>query len=822
MQAGNGSSKVVGRERLSTRWKTLPAAVAAMLAVAAVQADPVPDGAPLTSGYGYDAEGNLTTVNLPKGVGQTAKRSQTHKYDSLGRRIATTLPAPSSGASSPTLGFGYDGLDQIKSVNAPLTNTKTLPTTYETTGLGNTGKLISKDTGTATSTYYDDGLLKSRTDAASRTFNYDYDGLGRLTSITYGSGTPSLFEYDGGPTAPNPNNSIGQLSKLTDESGATEYSHDGLGHVISKKQTVGAAKRVFTLGQKWGDAGTQSGKLENMTYPGQIRVSYEYDEAGRVKNITLNPVKADGTKPNLTQTIPLVSNIGYTPLSAPQSWTWGSGVAYARTYDDQGRLKTYPLGNPTGTGKALGIKRTVTYDDAGRISGFTHTDANYDQNFAHDGLDRLKQQQLLPGTTYDYDHDLNGNRKSLAINGTLYANTLDTDSNRILKENESGVLTSFSYSLAGDLKTATTGTATTTYTHGPRGRLSSIALPGTAGTVSYLYNGLGQRLVKTGPSSQVPGGARYFMQDEGGHTIGEYDKDGYPVYEVVYLGHTPVAAITQVRTTDANGVLNVQTKISYIYADHLDAPRVIARASDHFIQWRWDQSEAYGNTPANQNPNALGKFEFNLRFPGQLFDQESNLVYNHYRYYDASTGRYVESDPVGLLAGNNTYAYALGRPTGAVDRAGLASLDVVNSWTWLQAKYPELTRGVEIYSSPLLSIHGYADGLSVIPARCIVVAQEYFDRTDLSTADLKSLDQVLTHEVLHIYLADQIGYWTYRANQGDYHKWVYGKSADINAHRYHGKSDPRLKSATAPRLDDYPDSCQCSQSSSPQPNWPNW
>jgi YD repeat-containing protein len=265
-EGGKGS-----RPGLSIRLRAVPVALAALLAMAAVQADPVPDGAPLTSGYGYDAEGNLTTVNLPKGVGQTAKRSQTHKYDSLGRRIATTLPAPTSGASSPTLSFGYDGLDQIKSVNTPLTSTKTLSTTYETTGLGNTGKLVGKDTGTATSTYYDDGLLKSRTDAAGRTFNYDYDGLGRLTAITYGSGTPSLFEYDGGPTAPNPNNSIGQLSKLTDEAGTTEYGHDGLGRVNSKKQTVGAAKRIFTLTQKWGDAGTQASKLDNMTYPGQIR-----------------------------------------------------------------------------------------------------------------------------------------------------------------------------------------------------------------------------------------------------------------------------------------------------------------------------------------------------------------------------------------------------------------------------------------------------------------------------------------------------------------------------------------------------------------------
>jgi RHS repeat-associated protein len=532
--------------------------------------------------------------------------------------------------------------------------------------LGNTTSQTSRDTGNASATYYDDGLLKSRTDAQGRTFSYVYDGIGRPTSITYGSGTPSGFEYDGGPGAANPNNSIGKLSKLTDEAGTTEYGHDGLGRVNSKKQTVGAAKRAFTLTQKWGDSGTQASKIEYMNYPGQIRVNYQYDETGRVKKITLNPAMADGTRPDLTQTIPLVSDMVYTPLSAVESWTWGGGVAYKRSYDTQGRLKTYPLGNPQGTGAAAGIKRTVNYDDAGRISGFTHTNANYDQSYTHDGLDRLKQQQQL-GTTYDYGYDLNGNRKSVAVNGTPYVNTVDTDSNRLLKENQPNTAeTSLAYNLAGDLKTATTNSVITKYNHGPRGRLSSIDLPG-AGTVSYLYNGLEQRLVKTGA---VQGGARYYMYDEAGHTIGEYDKDGHPVYEVVYLGDTPVAAITQVRTTDGNGVTTVQTKVSYIYADHLDTPRVIARASDHFIQWRWDQSEAYGNTPANQNPNALGKYDFNLRFPGQLFDQESNLVYNWYRYYDASTGRYVESDPLGLNAGDNTYAYVGATPLDALDPDG--------------------------------------------------------------------------------------------------------------------------------------------------------
>ncbi|UTW46643.1 RHS repeat-associated core domain-containing protein [bacterium SCSIO 12696] len=62
----------------------------------------------------------------------------------------------------------------------------------------------------------------------------------------------------------------------------------------------------------------------------------------------------------------------------------------------------------------------------------------------------------------------------------------------------------------------------------------------------------------------------------------------------------------------------------------------------------------------------------NLRFPGQYFDEESGLHYNYFRDYDPATGRYIQSDPIGLGGGISTYGYALQSPVMYFDPDGEA------------------------------------------------------------------------------------------------------------------------------------------------------
>ncbi len=114
------------------------------------------------------------------------------------------------------------------------------------------------------------------------------------------------------------------------------------------------------------------------------------------------------------------------------------------------------------------------------------------------------------------------------------------------------------------------------------------------------------------------------------------------------------------------------TDVLYLHTDHLDTPRLATNASQTVV-WKLPPHEPFGTAQAQQDPDQDGiATDIPLRFAGQVFDADTGLHYNYFRDYDPWTGRYIQSDPIGLEGGLNTYGYVQGNPLRFIDPKGLA------------------------------------------------------------------------------------------------------------------------------------------------------
>ncbi len=106
------------------------------------------------------------------------------------------------------------------------------------------------------------------------------------------------------------------------------------------------------------------------------------------------------------------------------------------------------------------------------------------------------------------------------------------------------------------------------------------------------------------------------------------------------------------------------TATYFVHTDHLGTPQVMTDINQDIV-WEADYN------PFGKAIVTTELVENNVRFPGQYFDEETGLHYNYFRDYDPLTGRYIESDPIGLSGGLNTYSYVANNPIRYSDRLGL-------------------------------------------------------------------------------------------------------------------------------------------------------
>ncbi len=525
-----------------------------------------------TTTYGHDNNGNVTSVTDP------LNHITQNSYDALNRLIQAVDP------TNAVTTVAYNGNDLTTGVTDP----RSLATAYTYDGLGNRTSTQSPDTGTTTKTYDAAGNVLTSTDARGMTTTFTYDALNRPVSAAFADGKTVAYSYDQGTYGK------GHLTAMTDPSGATAWSYDLHGRVLTKQQTTGAL--TLTTSYQYNSS---TGKVSTMTYPSGRQLTYYYDATSG----KLSSIKVD----NAT----LISGLAYQPFGPVASWAQGNGKTYARSFDQDGRLAGIAIGGSTPE------TVTLSYDAAGRITGIA---------------DSVAAPKIMNTGTTAFQYASTSNRQTSSTGG---------------------MAKTYSYDAAGNI--ISDGSAT--FTYGANGRLAQVAK---GGTTAYAINGLGQRVAKTGSGATT--GATYFVYDEAGHLIGEYDASGNVVQETVWLEDVPV------------GVLK-SGAVYYVNPDHLGAPLSITDANGKAV-WRWDR-DPYGNGKANENPSNLGTFSYNLRLPGQYYDKETELHYNYFRDYNPKTGRYVQSDPIGLNGGLNTYAYSYGSPVIYKDKNGKEIVGVV-------------------------------------------------------------------------------------------------------------------------------------------------
>ncbi|SIR02135.1 RHS repeat-associated core domain-containing protein [Marinobacterium stanieri] len=511
--------------------------------------------------------------------------------------------------------YSYDSLNQLTSVSDPNGHT----TQYVYNGYGDRVQQISPDTGTTSYTYDSAGNLTGETDANGQQTHYAYDALNRLTEIEdpYDPSQTITLTYDD----PNASYGIGQLTNITGPNTNISYDYTARGLKASVTHVLGGIAQ--TIGYGYNDADV----LSSITYPSGRVVLFQRDAVGNIESIST-------VQGGVTTT--LANSITHAPFGPVSGLTYGNGLTLTNTYDIQYRLTDTQVGQL--------LDRNYSFNGNDDITG-VNREVSGQLVFDYDPLRRLEYAQT-PSTILSWTYDSNGNRLSETAGQSVDTYYVDSWSNRLL-EISGSTQSIYTYDANGNVLSK----GGLSFSYDRYNSLTSVS-----GTVSatYTYNANRQRTSKT-----VNGQTTYYLYNQSGQLLAELDHSGQTKVEYVWLGTQPLAVI---HSGPASAV------VYYIHTDHLNTPQVVSD-NQGTVVWRADY-DAFGQ--ASVAPGSI--LTFNLRFPGQYFDSETGLHYNYYRDYDPSTGRYIQSDPIGLEGGLNTYAYVGGNPLSYVDPEGLRGL----------------------------------------------------------------------------------------------------------------------------------------------------
>ncbi len=627
-------------------------------------------------------------------------------------------------AAQPTV-LTPDARDQLTSVQAA----NNASTSYQRDGFDQVLAETSPDRGSTAYSYDAAGNLRTELNARGITATHSWDALNRLTGTAYTqSGQTSTenrsYTWDanaGGPIACS--NGIGRLCRATHAGGTTHHAYDPFGNLTEARTVEAGIDRSLRFAYDGED------RPSALTTAGNKALATVRDNEGRASQVRAIVNSA---------AVPIVSAASYRGDGQADTTTLANAVALDRSFDSSGApagfaesgvqpagpgggdadIPTLPewglilLGSvlllqmaraqsrgrqssrtlrsawPMGMLAALialvlwfaatpaMANEALQFDARGNING--RTVDGQTSTYRYDRIDRLHQETGSASQTFGLD--ANANRTS---DGSATYTVL-ANGNRLTTRNGVSLTYDPAGNLLGDQTTLNGATVNRTFTYTLAGQLRTVSINGTL-RATYTYNHLSQRTRKV-LASPAPGTPAT--------TLYRYDTQGRMVEEIAA---TPAAAsgisvaagqslITYVWKDDTPSAViyapnspgnpnNAQERIVYLHADHLDTPRK-ATDSQARVVWSWN-SDAFGSTAPNEDTDGNGSTTaINLRFPGQYFDAESGLHYNWNRYYDPRTGRYTQSDPIGLDGGFNTYLYGSAAPTNFSDPNGLTPVGV--------------------------------------------------------------------------------------------------------------------------------------------------
>ncbi|MEU6736622.1 putative T7SS-secreted protein [Streptomyces physcomitrii] len=602
-----------------------------------------PDGS--TESWTYDGEGNCLTHTDP--LGGVSRFEYTH-FDLL---TARTDP---DGVRHE---FAHDHELRLTRV----TNPQGLHWTYEYDPAGNLVTETDFDHRVQRYTHDAAGRLTSRTTPLGHRITLERDALGRLTRKN-ADGQLTTYAYDFTDQLAEAVNADTTVSILRDRHGRVRtetvadrrlrYSYDALGRRTGRITPSGATS-TWTY-----DA---AGRRAELLTSGR-RITFTRDTAGRETSCRIGKAPTAGNATNRP--------LGETPTAAKHEpgRPLGDALTLDRAYDDLGRLTTQTVHGPDG---ALVQRRAYTYRADGNLTAVDDL-LNGTKHFELDPVGRVTAVHARNWTeTYAYDaagnqtfaHWPDSHPGGEARGPRTYEGTRITTAGRVRYEHDAAGRVTLRQKTRLSRKPDTWH-----YTWDSEDRLREVRTPD--GTLwRYQYDALGRRIAKLrmgGDGTSVVERVDFTWD---GTTLCEQTSSSRDLPNPVSLtwDHVGLQPITQNEriTTADRPQEEVDSRFFGIVTDLVGAPTELV---DETGATTWNtRATLWGITTSRSDRTAYTP----LRFPGQYFDPESQLHYNHYRYLDPDIGRYASADPLGIAPSPNPNTYVR-NPVTVSDHLGLA------------------------------------------------------------------------------------------------------------------------------------------------------